>query len=67
MAEPLDNAQDTRRYRAGESIEDICRVCKMDRMHTVIVVDYSCANNERTKFVLVFDEAAIVNKTKNKY
>ena len=28
-----------RRYRAGESIEDICRACKMDRMHTVIVVD----------------------------
>jgi hypothetical protein len=28
-----------RRYRAGESIEDICRACKRDRMHTVIVVD----------------------------
>ena len=28
-----------RRYRAGESIEDLCRACKMDRMHTVIVVD----------------------------
>jgi hypothetical protein len=28
-----------RRYRAGESIEDICRACKLDRMHTVIVVD----------------------------
>ena len=28
-----------RRYRAGESIEDICRACKMDRMHTVVVVD----------------------------
>jgi hypothetical protein len=28
-----------RRYRAGESIEDICRACKMDRMHTVIVAD----------------------------
>ena len=28
-----------RRYRAGESVEDICRACKMDRMHTVIVVD----------------------------
>ncbi|HEY7446120.1 MAG TPA: hypothetical protein VH701_27105 [Vicinamibacterales bacterium] len=27
-----------RRYRAGESIEDFCRVCKTDRMHTVIVV-----------------------------
>ena len=39
MAEPFDKAQDRRRYRAGESIEDICRACKMDRMHTVIVVD----------------------------
>ena len=28
-----------RRYRAGESVEDICRACKLDRMHTVIVVD----------------------------
>jgi hypothetical protein len=28
-----------RTYRAGESIEDYCRVCKTDRMHTVIVVD----------------------------
>jgi hypothetical protein len=28
-----------RRYRAGESIEDICRACKLDRMHTVVVVD----------------------------
>ena len=26
-------------YRAGESIEDFCSVCKTDRMHTVIVVD----------------------------
>ena len=26
-------------YRAGESIEDFCRACKTDRMHTVIVVD----------------------------
>jgi hypothetical protein len=25
-----------RRYRAGDSLEDICRVCKADRMHTVI-------------------------------
>jgi hypothetical protein len=39
MTEPFDKAQDRRRYRAGESIEDICRACKMDRMHTVIVVD----------------------------
>jgi hypothetical protein len=28
-----------RRYRAGESVEDICRACKLDRMHTVVVVD----------------------------
>jgi hypothetical protein len=28
-----------RTYRAGESIEDLCRACKTDRMHTVIVVD----------------------------
>ena len=28
-----------RRYRAGDSIEDICRACKLDRMHTVIVAD----------------------------
>lgn len=28
-----------RPYRAGESIEDFCRACKTDRMHTVIVAD----------------------------
>ena len=28
-------------YRAGESVEDFCRACKTDRMHTVIVVDSS--------------------------
>jgi hypothetical protein len=28
-----------RRYRAGDSIEDICRACKLDRMHTVVVSD----------------------------
>ena len=26
-------------YRAGASLEDYCRVCKTDRMHTVIVTD----------------------------
>ena len=26
-------------YRAGSSVEDFCRACKMDRMHTVVVVD----------------------------
>jgi hypothetical protein len=31
----------TRPYRAGESIEDYCRACKTDRMHTVVVVDES--------------------------
>jgi hypothetical protein len=28
-----------RRYRAGESLEDYCRACKNDRLHTIIVVD----------------------------
>jgi hypothetical protein len=28
-----------RRYRAGDSVEDLCRACKTDRMHTVMVVD----------------------------
>ena len=28
-----------RRYRAGESIEDFCRACKTDRMHTVVAAD----------------------------
>ena len=28
-----------RTYRAGMSIEDYCRACKVDRHHTVIVVD----------------------------
>ncbi len=26
-------------YRAGESIEDYCRACKTDRMHTVVAAD----------------------------
>jgi hypothetical protein len=29
----------TRTSRAGESLEDFCRACKTDRLHTVIVVD----------------------------
>jgi hypothetical protein len=29
----------TRRYRAGESIEDYCRACKTDRQHVVIAAD----------------------------
>lgn len=28
-----------RRYRAGDSLEDVCRACKIDRMHTVVVAD----------------------------
>jgi hypothetical protein len=28
-----------RRYRAGDSVEDVCRACKLDRMHTVVVAD----------------------------
>jgi hypothetical protein len=31
----------TRTYRAGESLEDSCRACKTDRMHTVIASDQS--------------------------
>jgi hypothetical protein len=29
----------SRAYRAGDSLEDLCRACKADRLHTVIVVD----------------------------
>ena len=29
----------TRPYRPGESLEDFCRACKTDRLHTVVVVD----------------------------
>jgi hypothetical protein len=28
-----------RRYRAGDSLEDSCRVCKTDRLHTVVAAD----------------------------
>jgi hypothetical protein len=28
-----------KRYRAGEAVEDFCRACKTDRMHTVIAAD----------------------------
>ncbi len=28
-----------RRYRAGDVVEDLCRVCKLDRLHTVIAAD----------------------------
>lgn len=30
---------ETRRYRAGDAIEDRCLACKLDRAHTVIVAD----------------------------
>jgi len=29
----------SRQFRAGESIEDFCRACKTDRMHTVVAAD----------------------------
>ena len=29
----------SRSYRAGDSLEDFCRACKTDRMHTVIAAD----------------------------
>jgi hypothetical protein len=28
-------------FRAGESLEDYCRACKTDRLHTIVVVDGS--------------------------
>ena len=30
---------DGRVHRAGDSVEDYCRACKTDRMHTIIAVD----------------------------
>jgi hypothetical protein len=30
-----------RTYRAGSAIEDYCRACKLDRMHTVVAADVS--------------------------
>ena len=32
-------AMASRAYRAGDSLEDYCRACKTDRMHTVIAAD----------------------------
>jgi hypothetical protein len=29
----------TRTYRAGDTVEDACRACKIDRLHTVIAAD----------------------------
>ena len=30
---------ESRQYRAGESLEDFCRACKTDRLHTVVAAD----------------------------
>jgi hypothetical protein len=30
-----------RTYRAGDTLEDLCRACKLDRLHTIIVADSS--------------------------
>jgi hypothetical protein len=40
-----------RAYRAGESLEDYCRACKMDRMHTVVAAD---ANGQPLRVVCGF-------------
>jgi hypothetical protein len=32
-------SSEPRRYRAGQTIEDLCRACKIDRVHTIIVTD----------------------------
>src|SRR5688572_31009458 len=32
-------AMSVRTYRAGEAVEDFCRACKTDRMHTVVAAD----------------------------
>ena len=28
-----------RRFKAGDTIEDLCRACKVDRLHTVVAAD----------------------------
>lgn len=33
------NSEGPRRFRAGDSLEDLCRVCKTVRSHTVVVAD----------------------------
>jgi hypothetical protein len=35
----MHNTDVNRAFRAGETVEDHCRACKTDRLHTVIVVD----------------------------
>jgi hypothetical protein len=32
-------APSSRTYRAGETLEDFCRACKLDRLHTVVATD----------------------------
>jgi hypothetical protein len=31
----------SRMYRAGDTVEDVCRACKTDRLHTVVAADAS--------------------------
>ena len=39
MGTPRYNVPVARVFRAGDSVEDYCRACKTDRMHTVIAAD----------------------------
>ena len=39
MGTPQYNVPVARVFRAGDSVEDYCRACKTDRMHTVIAAD----------------------------
>ena len=39
MILPVESEGDPRRHRAGQAIEDLCRVCKVPRDHTVIAAD----------------------------
>ena len=38
-APEIMRAMEARRHRAGESIDDLCRACKLTREHTVMAVD----------------------------
>ena len=33
------DSEPSRRYRAGDSVEDLCRACKLMREHTVFAND----------------------------
>lgn len=33
-------AETMRSYRAGDTVEDVCRACKLDRLHSVIVAEH---------------------------